>query len=99
MYVLGLVKNSNPQVLIDPQFFEELKDLYDFLTRFLSKDNFALSEPITLDSLTDALSEGKPVTVPFNGHEVILIMGKKDMIASRVPRIVRAGLLEEFMMP
>jgi hypothetical protein len=99
MYVLGLVKNSNPQVLIDPQFFEELKDLYDFLTRFLSKDNFALSEPITLDSLADAVSEGKPVTVPFNGNEVILIMGEKDMIANRVPRIVRPGLLEEFIKP
>jgi len=97
MYVIGLIKHPTSTVLIDPRDFSSIEDLYHYLNKFFSKENFELSVPITRDSLESSLKEGKPVLIPFNGSKVALMLGEKNLITKRTSRFLHAGIIDEFL--
>lgn len=97
MYVIGLIQHPTSTVLIDPKDFSSVEDLYQYLDKFFSKENFELSVPITMESLESSLKEDKPVLIPFNGSNVALMMGEKDLIFKRTSRFLHAGVIDEFL--
>lgn len=97
MYILGLIQHPTSTILIDPKDFSNVEDMYQYLDKFFSKENFELSEPITMESLESSLKEDKPVLIPFNGSKVALMMGEKNLISKRTSRFLHAGLIDEFL--
>ena len=57
MYIVGIIKTNLPKVLISPKLMRNTQELFDWLLLFFNKDDFKLSEPISLEKLTVALEQ------------------------------------------
>ena len=88
MYIVGIIKTDFPKVLINPKSCIFIQDLHEWLLAFFNKEDFQLSEPITLDSLTASLQNKKPVRVNINGYNVAVLLGESDIIQNSTERYV-----------
>jgi hypothetical protein len=88
MYIVGIIKTDLPQVLINPKSYRTPQELLDWLIAFFNKDDFKLSEPITLESLTAALEQNKPIRVNIEGYAVAVLLGADNIIQNATDRFV-----------
>ena len=88
MYFIGLTKIDLPNALINPEMCRTLQELHTWLTTFLGKDEFRLSEVITLESLSTTLESKKPVRINIEGFKVAILLGEEDIIQSATERFV-----------
>ncbi|WP_026632541.1 hypothetical protein [Dyadobacter alkalitolerans] len=95
MIIVGLIKTQDPATLIDPITLESVEALYEYLSRVLKKQNFALSTPITIEMLTEGLKLEKPLLINFGERSVSLMIGEEDVIMANTSRFIHVGLLQE----
>jgi hypothetical protein len=95
MLLLGLIKEEDPTLLIDPVSFESVEALYTYLTTLLNSQKFSLTEPLTLDLLQDGLTYEKPLIINFGESSVSLMLGEQEVIYANTSRFVHVGLLDE----
>ena len=88
MYIVGIIKTDLPKALINPKSYRTPQELFDWLITFFNKDDFKLSEPITLETLTAALEEHKPIRVNIEGYAVAVLLGADDVIQNATERYV-----------
>lgn len=88
MYTIGIIKTDLPKALINPKMCRTPQELIHWLTSFFNKDDFKLSEPITLESLTAALTQNKPIRVPIEGYAVAILLGADEVIQNATNRFV-----------
>jgi hypothetical protein len=88
MYLIGIIKTDLPKALINPKMCHTPQDLMNWLTSFFNKDDFKLSEPITLESLTAALTQNKPIRVNIEGYAVAVLLGADEVIQNATNRFV-----------
>lgn len=86
MYTAGFIKTTQPNILINPAFFESIPELFSWLTNFLNTDNFLLDIPITLELLTNALEE-HPVQINMNGYQVAIILGHSEILMKTIEKV------------
>jgi hypothetical protein len=88
MYLIGIIKTDLPQALINPKMCNTPQELMNWLTSFFNKDDFKLSEPITLESLTAALEQNKPIRVNIEGYAIAVLLGADEVIQNATNRFV-----------
>jgi hypothetical protein len=88
MYLIGIIKTDLPKALISPKMCRTPQELFDWLISFFNKDDFKLSEPITLESLTVALEQNKPIRVNIEGYPLAVLLGGDDVIQNATDRFV-----------
>lgn len=88
MYLIGIIKTDLPKVLINPKTCNTPQELMDWLTSFFNKDDFKLSEPITLESLTASLAQNKPIRVNIGGYAVAVLLGSEEVVQNATHRFV-----------
>ena len=64
------------------------QDLFDWLTSFFNKDDFKLSEPISLENLMTALKQNKPIRVNIEGYPIAVLLGPDEVIKNATDRFV-----------
>lgn len=88
MYIIGIIKTDLPKVLINPKMCHTPQELMDWLTSFFNKDDFKLSEPISLESLMASLEQNKPIRVNIGGYAVAVLLGADTVIQNATNRFL-----------
>ncbi len=88
MYLTGIIKTDLPKILISPKMCQTPQELFDWLTSFFNKDDFKLSEPISLEKLLAALEQNIPIRVNIEGYPIAILLGADDVIQNATDRFV-----------
>ena len=88
MYIVGIIKTNLPKVLISPKLMRNTQELFDWLLLFFNKDAFKLSEPVSLEKLTAALEQNKPIRINVEGYPIAILLGAVDVIENATERYV-----------
>ena len=88
MYIVGIIKTNLPKALINPNMMRTPQELFDWLLSFFNKDDFKLSEPISLEKLTVALEQNRPIRINIEGYSIAILLGAVDVIENATERYV-----------
>ena len=88
MYIVGIIKTNLPKALINPNMMRTPQELFDWLLSFFNKDDFKLSEPISLEKLTVALEQNRPIRINIEGYPIAILLGAVDVIENATERYV-----------
>ena len=88
MCIVGIIKTNLPKALISPKLMLTPQELFDWLLLFFNKDDFKLSEPISLEKLTAALEQNRPIRVNIEGHPIAILLGAVDVIENATDRYI-----------
>ena len=88
MCIVGIIKTNLPKTLISPNMMRNTQELFDWLLSFFNKDDFKLSEPISLEKLTVALEQNKPIRINIEGYPIAILLGAVDVIENATERYV-----------
>jgi hypothetical protein len=86
MYLIGFIKTDRPRVLINPQKFSNIDDLYVCLKRFYNDQDYSLDKPIIKEVLIDAFKSPVPLQVNMAGYNVALLMADEKIMAEAIDR-------------
>ena len=88
MCIVGIIKTNLPKALINPKMMRNTQELFDWLLLFFNKDAFKLSEPVSLEKLTAALEQNKPILINIEGYPIEILLGAVDVIENATERYV-----------
>lgn len=88
MYLVGIIKTDLPKALINPTMCRTIQDLHQWLLTFFNKDDFKLDQPITVETLTNALQNNKPIRVNITGFPLAILLGEDNVIQKNTNRFV-----------
>jgi hypothetical protein len=94
MYIIGIIKTDIPKVLISPKIFHTSEELFDWLSSFFNKEDFKLSEPISLEKLMMSLKQSKPLRVNIAGYPIAVLLGEDGVIQNATERYIHITNLD-----
>lgn len=96
MYLIGLIKQSNPRDLFDPRSFRTQQGVVDFFSQYI-KDFFDLLDPIDEATIRYHLQEPVPYLIRFTDMDLALLLGNQAAINQATDQFTyEGGLSQEF---